>query len=279
MPEDTVPKAESLSDLPPSSSSSSVSAAPVSNDRSHVAGQDISQSDGVTLKTCSTSSDASSIASMGMQMNVPNIQVGKAIVPMNDLPQNVQFISDQQLLKCGVTGGRFEDDIHKITFTIPPQAVRESANINIEYAVAVIGNFTFPEGITPVSPILWLRVKRESSNEKLHKPLEIGIPHAVFCEKNSKLLQILCAQDHSDSYSFTRRHKMSRILPDRGILRTKLSKQQYFFCIAAKTCREMVARTQYCIVKVVPKHPFDYSWKLYFFITYALPACVEVLID
>jgi hypothetical protein len=287
VPEEIFPQADSLSYLPPSSTSSSVSVGPTSHDRVHMAnpsGRDLSlpspmsQPDTATLKTCSTSSDASSITSMGMRFNVPTIQVGKALVPMSDMPQNVQFVTRSAVLQCGTLGGRYQDEVHNISFTIPPQAVREGTEIKIEFAIAVLGPFTFPEGITPVSPVLWVRLKRENSQEKLLKPIEIGIHHAVNCSENSKLVQILCTQNQTDSYSFTRTHKLSKIWPGKGMLCTKLSKQQYFFCIAAKRCQEVVARTQYCVVKVAPRHTScDYSWKLYFFITYALPACVEMV--
>ena len=281
VPEETFLQADSLNNLLSSSTSSSVSVGPTSRDRVHMANPsspDLSLSSPISQPdTGSTSLDAPSITSMGMWFNVPTIQVGKALVPTSDMSQNIQFVTNSAVLQCGTLGGRYQDEIHNISFTIPPQAVREGTEIKIEFAIAVLGPFTFPEGITPVSPVLWVRLKRENSQEKLLKPIEIGIHHAVNCSENSKLVQILCTQNQMDSYSFTRTHKLSKIWPGKGMLCTKLSKQQYFFCIAAKRCQEVVARTQYCVVKVAPRHTScDYSWKLYFFITYALPACVEV---
>lgn len=267
----------------PSSTSSNGSVYPLSIDiRSYEgnnSGQQLNplyQQDSSTLKTCSTCSESSSLTSM--HFSVPNLQAGKAVITMNDI-QNVQFITSPEVIKCLPTGGKFQHKIHSISFTIPPQAVREGTEITIEYAIAVVGPFTFPEGITPVSPILWVRISREGHGAgRLQKPLEIGLPHAVICKENSTLLHFLCAQSNRESYSFTKTHKSARFKPCRGTLSTKLSKQQYFFCIAAKACQEVISRTQYCIIKVAPKHPYDFSWKMYFFVTYALAACVEVCI-
>ena len=144
--------------------------------------------------------------------------------------------------------------------------------------MAAVGPFTYPDHLTPVSPTLWVRVKGQ---ERLRKPIKISIPHAVHVatQHHSRLLHVLCAQDHGDSYSFVRAHKASKIQSERGVLSTKLSKPQYFFCVAATKCREMVSQTQYCLVQVSPnlaRNAVAYSWKLYFFVTYALPACVEV---
>ena len=217
-----------------------------------------------------------------MQFNVPNIQAGKAVIPITDVPQNVQFVTSSEVVQCTATGGRYQHEIHGISLTIPPQAVRENSKLTIEFAIAVVGPFTFPEGITPVSPILWVRIQRENAingQGRLQKPLELGIPHVLSYGENSKLLHFLCAQSNGDSYSFMKSHKSAKMGQSGGTIHTKLSKQQYFFCIAAKSCREVISRVQYCIIKVAPKHTYDYTWRLYFFVTYALPACIEVCND
>ena len=270
------PLDESLSYLPPSSSSSN------SHSIINTSGHDLSQPsqpDGITIKTCSTSSDASSLASTSnTNTNVPSMKIGRATLLSSQFPQEIQFVSQPQSLKCVSTGGTHHDEVHGISFTIPPQAVQDGGEMEIEYAVAAVGPFTYPDTLTPVSPILWVRIKGQ---EKLHKPLMIGVPHAVHASSQqvSRKLHILCAQDQGDCYSFVRAHKASKIQSNRGILSTKLSKSQYFFCVAATRSKEVVSQTQYCLVRVTPnftRSTLAYSWKLYFFVTYALPACVEV---
>lgn len=196
----------------------------------------------------------------------------------SEFPREIQFVSQPQSLRCTSAGGSHHDKVHGIVFTIPPQGVKDGGEIEVEYAVAAVGPFSYPDHLTPVSATLWVRVKGQ---EKLRKPLKITIPHAVHAgtQQLSRMLHVLCAQTQGDSYSFVRAHKASRIQSDRGILSTKLSKLQYFFCVAATKCKEVVSRTQYCLVRVTPnltRSMLAYSWKLFFFVTYALPACVEV---
>ena len=279
--EEAVLKTESVSDLPVSSSTSSNS---VYNGKYHVPNQEsspVSQHGVATPMTCSTSSDASSTTSIGMQYNVASLHTLDSIPSMTHLPHGVQFVTTSLAIKCDRKGGRYHNEVHNITVTIPPQAVREEAHIVVEFAVAVVGPFLFPDTLMPVSPIFWVRMRRDNGTEKLHKPLEISIPHTVHCGQHTKWLHILCSQSQGFTYGFERTHKLSKILLDRGILHTKLSKQQYFFCIAANCYPEIVSRTQYCVVKVAPKPEviIDDSWKLYFFVTYALPAYVEVSIQ
>ena len=267
---------ESVSEVPPSSSSST------SRGIINISGHDLSQPsqpDRITLHTCSTSSDASSIASAtNASTNAPSLKISRATLLASQFQQEIHFVSQPQSLKCVPLGGTHNDTVHGISFTIPPQAVREGGEIEVEYAVAAVGPFTYPDHLTPISPILWVRVKGQ---EKLRKPIRIGMPHAVHAstQQISRNLQVLCAQDQGDCYSFVRAHKASKIQSSRGILSTKLSKSQYFFCVAATRCKEVVSHTQYCLVQVTPTFTpsiLAYSWKLFFFVTYALPACVEV---
>ena len=235
--------------------------------------------DGLTLKTCSTNSDISSTASANLNFNVPVLNTRQITLPSSHFSQQIKFVSQPQALKCISTGGTHQDEVHGISITVPPQAVRDGAEIEIEYAVAAVGPFIYPENLTPVSPILWVRVKGQ---EKLRKPVKISIPHAVRVDhqNQSRLLHVLCAQEERESFGFVRAHKVSRIQSDGGVLSTRLSKPQYFFCVAAVRCREVVSRTQYYLVKVTPTpikiSTVYYSWRLRFFVTYALPACIKV---
>lgn len=146
----------------------------------------------------------------------------------------------------------------------------------LEFGVAIAGPFTYPDNIMPVSPILWVQLLCNSDQGELKKPMEITIPHAVNCNEGSSLLHFMCAKKQKQQVTFQRRHKHAMISTNKATLLSKLSKQQYFFCIGGKCCREIIARTQYCIIHVSPKQSIEKLWKVHFFITYALPACNEV---
>ncbi|CAI8054190.1 Ankyrin-1 [Geodia barretti] len=136
------PLDESLSYLPPSSSSSN------SHSIINTSGHDLSQPsqpDGITIKTCSTSSDASSLASTSnTNTNVPSMKIGRATLLSSQFPQEIQFVSQPQSLKCVSTGGTHHDEVHGISFTIPPQAVQDGGEMEIEYAVAAVGSIYLP---------------------------------------------------------------------------------------------------------------------------------------
>ena len=267
----------SASDLPASSSSSSAVSA--SQEHTNLGHQyepptPLAQPDIITITTCSSNSDQSSLRSK--HSNVPSTLADKSTVTITGSPQNVSFISGTEVIRCGSSGVKFEHDLHKISFYIPPQAVKEGSQLILEFGVAVAGPFTFPEGMTPKSPILWVQVQVENGQGNLQKQLEIGLPHAVSFSGNSNLLHFMCAKKHPDHYCFQKSHKAAIITSNKGNLWTKLPKNKYFFCIASKICREIISTTEYFIVKVVPENTCEYNWKLYFFVIYALPACVEV---
>ena len=190
------------------------------------------------------------------------------------------FISATERIKCSSSGAKFQDKVHGIAFYVPPGAVNDGSYMVLEFGVAIAGPFTYPDSIMPVSPILWVQVQCSSGQEKLKKPIEITLPHAVNCNEGSSLLHFMCAskQKYQVKYhvTFQRSHKRAMISPNKGTLLLKLSKQQYFFCIGGKICREIIAKTQYCIIRVSPRQSIENTWKIHFFITYALPVCKEV---
>lgn len=212
------------------------------------------------------------------KISVPCLQAIDTTIPRSQIPHGVQFITNFLVIKCGKKGGKYHNKDHNITLTIPPQAIQEDIDIVIEFAVALVGPYTFPESLTPVSPILWVRLRQENGLKRLCKPVEISIPHAVDCGQNTKLLHMLCSRGQVDGYDFQNFHRMSKIQSYRGTIGTNLSKQQSFYCIAASTSDEVLSMTEYFLIKVAPKpeYMFNDLWRVYFFVTYALPAYVEV---
>ena len=267
----------SISDLPASSTSSSAVSA--SQEHTNLGYQyesptPLAQPDIITITTCSSNSDQSSLRSK--HSNLPSLLADKSTVTIAGSPQNVLFISGTEVIRCGSSGAKFEHDFHKVSFYVPPQAVKEGSQLILEFGVAVAGPFTFPQGVTPMSPILWVQIQVENDQGKLQKQIEIGLPHAVSFSGNSNLLHFMCAEKHPDHYCFQKSHKAAKITSNKGNLWTKLPKKQYFFCIASKICPEIISKTQYFIISVAPQNTCEYNWKMYFFATYALPACVEV---
>ena len=225
-------------------------------------------------KSLSTSDVSSQLSAPA---DVPKIEGEKCSI---STAYTDHFVSATERIKCSSSGAKFQDKVHGIAFYVPPGAVDDGSYMVLEFGVAIVGPFTYPDSIMPVSPILWVQVQCSSDQDKLKKPIEITLPHALNCNEGSSLLHFMCAskQKYQVKYhvTFQRSHKRAMISPNKGTLLSKLSKQQYFFCIGGKFCREIIAKTQYCIIRVSPRQSIEKAWKIHFFITYALPACEEV---
>ena len=146
----------------------------------------------------------------------------------------------------------------------------------LKFGVTIAGPFAYPDNIMPVSPILWVQVQYSSDQAELQKPIHITLPHAVNCNEGSSLLHFMCTYEQKHQIIFKMTQKRAVISQNKGILFSKLSKRQYFICIGGKFCQEIVAKTQYCIIYVAPRQRIENVWRIYFFITYILPACTEV---
>lgn len=228
------------------------------------------------LTTCSSTSGVSDTASQqSVHAIVPTIEAEKFTHSSNPALYNMQFITTEKI-QCGSDGGIFQHKMYGVGFYIPPGAVSGASHLVLEFGVAVTGPFTYSQNIMPVSPVLWVRIKFKNGEHDLKKPIEVNIPHAVSSNVGSGLLHFLCSKKKTNQVYFQRMHKQATITPNKGVLRTKLSKQQYFFCIGSRFCEEVIANTQYCILKVAPTRTIDSVWKMHFFVTYALAACTEV---
>ena len=232
--------------------------------------------------TAACSSTAETTDTMSLQSthsSLPTLQTVQEITSQPIAQHKWKFIGKLEQIQCDVKGGKYEHTLHGITLYIPPGAVNEGTTFTITVGAATVGPFKYPENTIPVSPILWVQVNFSNSQAVLKKEIEIKIHHAVTGNDGIKHLRFLCCSKLSGTVAFERAHKKSIITPNEGVLHTKLSKNSYCFCISSKICQESIANTEYCMVKVRPAklNPSN-TWKMHFFVTYALPACIAVSI-
>lgn len=232
-------------------------------------------SDIVPCSSTAASTEAMSLESV--HSSLPTLSASQDVTLHPTVRPKVKFIGTLKQIKCDGKGGRYNHTVHGIAFYIPPGAVNEGSTLTLTFGVATVGPFKYPDNTTPVSPVLWLQVVLSNGQVVLKKTLEIRIPHAVTGDDGMKHLRFLCCSKLAGTIVFERAHKKSTIGPNEGVLHTKLSKNSYCFCISSKVCLEFIASTQYCIVKVRPlKLNPSNTWKMHFFVTYALSACIEV---
>ena len=167
---------------------------------------------------------------------------------------------------------------HGIKVVFPPGAVSKGT-LNIEIGVLLSGPFTFPANFKPVSPVLWLCAKQNPS-QKFSKPVSITLPHYVDCNtpEEGKRFAFFKAT-HIDSFMdqrFTFKEfssENSKVTRGSGTVTTK---QCYLVCIAYKESEDMIVKSNYCLLSVVPKTIHTRVFNMHFCLTVHLKTCIEV---
>ena len=267
----------SSSDTPPQQSSkrSSLSADPPnstpSSSKPHVASV-ITFSETGSLS--SSQSDTTQSESASSVHSVQELQPHSYITPKQH--SDIPFIEPLQVLECNSNGGMFSSKSHEIDVYIPEGAVNSESPLNLEFGITLHCPFAFAKDakMKPVSPIVWLSVQEEVS---FNKHIELTLPHAVNCGEDTQILAFYKAQKKGRRYQFERmKPPGSGIGMGSGKVQTKLSKGPYLICIAGKATPELVRKTNYCIIKAVPKSTDELSWKVQFCVAFFLPTCIEV---
>ena len=196
----------------------------------------------------------------------------------------VEFLSPMETFQCDSSGGIYHNSKQRITLRIPENAVPVNQTHDIEVGASLYGNFKFPTGMQPVSPIVWVG---SDSIICFRKPVEIILPHFlnISSESKSSELQVSFAKashvvnatagtyqfkDVEDKQSFT-------LMKGRGILYTT---HYCFLSVIAnrEITKEDTNSSNYSLTIAVPRSiPVVRSnSRMYCYITYDLPACHEV---
>ena len=212
-----------------------------------------------------------------VQSSLPTLTAQHNVTPQPSAQSNFKFIGNIEQIKCDGEGGEYKHAIHGVSFCIPPGAVKEGSIATLTFGVVTVGPFKYPENTIPVSPVLWIQAEFSDGQAGFTKAIKIRLPHAVAGGDGVKHLTFVCCRKLLDTVVFEKAHKKSVIGPSEGVLQSKLSKMNYFFCIGSKIFRGLITNAQYCVIKVTPVklNPRN-IWRIYFFVTYALPTCIAV---
>ena len=198
------------------------------------------------------------------------------------LPKNLTLARMKEL-EFDCSGGKYYSPEDDYSLTVPKGAIPEKlGSVSIQCGVipyGPFGPFKYPDGIKPVSPIVWFCM---TTKVKFQKPVEITIPHCLDCdsEKDSQSLAFFKA-DHnvSDSgpiarvFHFKETEGTSSFLPNtsHGTLH---SKHLCFYCIGSKD-KEITERANFCLITAEPKC-FQRISRIHFCLTYLLKTCMQV---
>ena len=228
----------------------------------------------------SSSSDISATSSDATQSEVASINSTKEINAwqLRSKPKvhDVPFLGPIEVLQCDAGGGVYNSAIHDIHIRIPEDAVVQT--VNLEFGVTLHGPFAFPKDgkVKAMSPTVWLSVQENAS---FKKPIEIVLPHCVGEDCQSlAFYRALAEEQREKKYPF-RKLKTSEFGINAyfsGTLRTKLSKNSHFLCIAGKFTQDLLRKSNYYLFQAKPKILDEPTWKIHFYVTYLLPTCNEV---
>ena len=179
--------------------------------------------------------------------------------------------------------GFCEIDPHQVSVSIPPGALPKGSKTNLTVGVVRLANtdhFALPDGLTLVSPIVWICATPEV---QLLKPATITLPHCVDLKgvTAAELGMVFGKAHHtSDTIIKGRSIKMYNFqCLDKNDITFEgkhgvLCKQHFcYLCILANKTRPVIERIQYCLVPMLDRS------KIIFYIWYLLPTYIDVSYD
>ncbi len=188
----------------------------------------------------------------------------------------MQHIETVQVVHCDSVGGRFNYEPHDIILSVPEGATDSVANI--EVGVTLNGPMIFPKDTKPVSPIVMLCLQEGST---LSKAIKLAFPHCYrYTEGDQHMLTFLKASKPKKAGRKLLFQKINGTIGrGKGMVWIKPSKPSpSFFCIGCKVGPEAIAKTNYCVVKVMPKSTDETTWQLVLCVSYLLQTSIEVLL-
>ena len=185
------------------------------------------------------------------------------------------------LSQCTHDGRRYYDEHNDFGLEIPAGAIPEGESITIDIGVALYGPFQYPEGLRPVSPVFWVCV-RDQNHFQFLKPVKVTIPHCLNLESHDDIESLgltFLKGDHEmnpqQMYQFQQAEGDVLIEPlkEYGVIKTTHFCSQ---CIAGQVTEELMKKASFCISAVLPT-TISGTESAYFFITFLLKACLDVV--
>ena len=167
------------------------------------------------------------------------------------------------------------DDENDFYLEIPEGATKESNTPTILLGVALFGQFKFPEGLRPVSPVFWVCVE-ENPIFKFFKPVSVTLPHFLDLENDDDIRSLgltFLKADHKKNLNGLYEFQPTDGEMDFKTYKTHGSLQTTHFCslcVAARDIPSTLANSRFCITAVIPRYsvPVGQSVTAYFFITF-----------
>ena len=175
------------------------------------------------------------------------------------------------------------NDKEDISVCVPDGAVPDGRRMHVELGSAMHGNFSFPENMCPVSPILWICPQEEMT---LQKPFKITLPHTVKYEEGTTELVFLkaCHEDTSTIAEMECKPFRFEIMTLQEKIEfsersgSVFTKQFCFLCIAQLKVPKHggTNRYRYVLLRAQPRNWNASEFSVDYCVTYNLATCVRV---
>ena len=172
-----------------------------------------------------------------------------------------------------------KDDHHGFSLDFPSGILLPNQSITLTIGVMVYGPFKFPEGLRPISPILWI-LSDTNVDLKLLKDAKVILPHYLdIGEQDDKEFEILFMKAAIYHYYTINDKKQKYIFESMGNA-TLLNDRKAAFstnhfcslCLAAKVSESIKEKSEYCMTIFI-----DTTNRMYtFVVSYCLETCTEV---
>lgn len=186
---------------------------------------------------------------------------------------------------CDITfNGSDLQNEHKVNLLVPKNVCANDGIFAVEAGVvstSPLGPFVFPDGLSPVSPIVWLCSVPQSTFTTL---VELKIPHCFESENvhllkanhaNIKLNDI--GQRVIEFENVSNDGNNAPKLTNKSCTSVTVADDHFCIYCVGIHLREELANVHYCLTIVEPHMPDNYEWyKIHCVVHYNLPTCHKV---
>jgi len=187
-------------------------------------------------------------------------------------------------LEFDYNGGKYHAPEDGYSLTVPKGAIPEKLGlVSMQCGVVPygpVGTLKYPDGIKPVSPIVWFCM---TSSVEFQKCVEITIPHCLDCEtaEDSQSLAFFKANHNVSDISprifhFEKAEGISSFSPNTSY-GTLHSKHLCFYCVGSSH-KEVTNRANFYLITAKPVY-FQRRSKIHFCLTYFLETCLKVSLE
>ena len=187
----------------------------------------------------------------------------------------LSFLQPIEVVTLTNEGKVVRNDKEGISICVPDDAVPVGKKLHMEVGSAMYGRLSFPEGMDPVSPILWICPQEEMD---LLKPLKITLPHTVKYKEGVTELVFLKACH--EEYSTIKRSEFEEMTHHKGyefneINGSVCTKTFCCLCIARKVSIPQPGTKRYMLYCAQSRNNSS-KISVDYCITYVLPTCMKV---